>query len=96
MTKSERAPDRGCAGNPMEPRRQPVAVVELMATVGLALSTVVAVTAVSIGIARAADVFGIRAAGEPAPLAFALLMALLLLSMGGLTAVMSGRSKERI
>jgi len=40
--------------------------VELFATLGLALSTLIAVTAVSIGIARA-DGLVVRAAAQPAP-----------------------------
>ena len=63
MTKSERALVQRRALETAESRRRPVALVELIATVALALSTVVAVTAVSIGIARA-DVFGIRADAE--------------------------------
>jgi hypothetical protein len=47
-------------------------MVELIATGALALSTVVAATAVSIGIARA-DAFGMRADSDSAPLAIALL-----------------------
>ncbi|MEA2937379.1 MAG: hypothetical protein QOG83_858 [Alphaproteobacteria bacterium] len=62
--------------------------VELFATVGLALSTLVAVMAVSIGIARA-DVLGVRADADAAPFAIALLVGLLFAAMGGLTAVMA-------
>ena len=40
--------------------------VELFATLGLALSTLIALTAVSIGIARA-DGLIVRAAAQPAP-----------------------------
>ena len=40
--------------------------VELFATLGLALSTLIALTAVSIGIARA-DGLIVRAASQPAP-----------------------------
>jgi hypothetical protein len=40
--------------------------VELFATLGLALSTLIALTAVSIGIARADGLIG-RAASQPAP-----------------------------
>ena len=67
-------------------------MVELITTVLLALSTVVAATAVSIGIARA-DGFGMRADGDSAPLAIALLIGLLLLAMGGLTAIMAAGPK---
>jgi glycerol uptake facilitator-like aquaporin len=94
MTRSERALVQRCALETAESRRRPVALVELIATVALALSTVVAVTAVSIGIARA-DVLGIRTDADPAPLAIALLIGLLLLAMCGLTAVMADRPKGK-
>jgi hypothetical protein len=68
-------------------------MVELIATGALALSTVVAATAVSIGIARA-DAFGMRADGDSAPLAIALLIGLLLSAMGGLTAMMADSPNE--
>jgi glycerol uptake facilitator-like aquaporin len=67
---------------------RPAACVELIATVALALSTLVAVTVVSIGIARA-DVFGTRADTDAAPFAIALFIGLLLAAMGGLTALMA-------
>lgn len=92
MTKSERALVQRCALETTESRRRPVALVELIATVALALSTVVAVTAVSIGIARAA-VLSARADSDPAALAIALLIGLLLLAMGGLTAMTAGSPK---
>ncbi len=87
----ETARDRG-----LGPARdsRPTAPVELIATIALALSTVVAVTAVSIGIARA-EAFGARADAEVAPLAIALLIGLLLTAMGGLTAVMADGRKPR-
>jgi hypothetical protein len=67
--------------------------VELFATVALALSTLVAVTAVSIGIARA-DVLSTRIDADAAPLAIALFMGLLLAAMGGLTAFMAENRKS--
>jgi hypothetical protein len=70
------------------PAGRPVACVELIATVALALSTLIAVTIVSIGIARA-DVFGAAADPDGAPLAIALFIGLLLSAMGGLTALMA-------
>jgi hypothetical protein len=70
------------------PTSRPVASVELIATVALALSTLIAVTIVSIGIARA-DVFGAHADTEGAPFAIALFIGLLLSAMGGLTALMA-------
>ena len=75
-------------------RRRPGAWVELITTAALALSTVVAVTVVSIGIARA-DAFGIRPDGD-SPLAIALLIGLLLSAMGGLTAVMADGSTGKV
>jgi hypothetical protein len=50
---------------------------------------------VSIGIARA-DVFGLRADGEAAPFAIALLIGLLLMAMGGLTAFMASGPKGKM
>jgi len=76
------------------PSDRPVAPVELIATVALAFSTLVAVTAVSIGIARA-DVFGARTDEDGASLAIALFVGLLLTAMGGLTAVMADDGKPR-
>ena len=63
MTRMRGPLSHRCALEAAESRRRPAAMVELIATIALALSTVVAVTAVSIGIARA-DVFGIRADGD--------------------------------
>jgi hypothetical protein len=74
-------------------RGRPVAVVQLIATAALAFSTLVAVTAVSIGIARA-DVLGAHPDSGSAPLAIAVLVALLLSGMGGLTALMSGDRRD--
>jgi len=65
---------------------RPATRVELIAAAALALSTLVAVTAVSIGIARA-DVFGGHADSDAAPFAIALFIGLLLAAMGGLTAL---------
>jgi F0F1-type ATP synthase membrane subunit a len=83
----------GSAGcGPSAAKHRPVASVELITTAALALSTVVAVTAVSIGIARA-DVVGSVAKGASAPFAIAVFIGLLLSGMGGLTALMA--SDER-
>jgi glycerol uptake facilitator-like aquaporin len=73
------------------PRR--IALVELVATAGLALSTAIAVTAVSIGIARA-DVLGTVAKGDSAPFAIALFIGLLFAAMGGLTAIVVANPRE--
>jgi hypothetical protein len=93
MTGIERAEPQRCALQTTKPQPRPVTLVELIATISLALSTVVAATAVSIGIARA-DVFGVRTDGD-APLAIALLVGLLLLVMGGLTAVMAESPRRK-
>jgi hypothetical protein len=69
-------------------RSKSVTLIELIATAALALSTIVALTAVSIGIARA-DAFGSNANPTTAPLAIALFVGLLLSAMGGLTAIMA-------
>ena len=70
------------------PKQRSMAFVELITTAGLALSTAVAITAVSIGIARA-DVLGATTSGDHAPFAIALFIGLLLSAMGGLTALVA-------
>ncbi len=75
-------------------KARPVARVELIAMIALALLTLIAITAVSIGIARA-DVFGTRSDPGTASLAIALFVGLLLAGMGGLTAIMSDDGKQR-
>jgi glycerol uptake facilitator-like aquaporin len=94
MTRIERAAAERCALQAAESQTRRAAPVELITTVLLALSTVVAATVVSIGIARA-DVFGMRAESDVAPFAIALLIGLLLLAMGGLTAVMADDPKGK-
>ena len=69
-----------------------VAVVELVTMAALALSTAVAVTAVSIGMARA-DVIGAVTKGDGAPLAIAVFIGLLFSGMCGLTALMARDSR---
>jgi hypothetical protein len=73
-----------------EPKHRAIAPVELLTTAALALSTAVAVTAVSIGMARA-DVIGSVGNGDSAPLAIAAFIGLLFSGMGGLTALMARR-----
>src|SRR5437879_284564 len=77
---------------PSASKHRSIAYVELITTAALALSTAVAVTAVSIGIARA-EVIGSVANGDGAPFAIAVFIGLLLSGMGGLTAIMA--SEER-
>jgi hypothetical protein len=73
---------------PSAPKRRSIAAVELLTTVALALSTAVAVTAVSIGIARA-DMLGVVTQGDATPFAIALSFVLLLSAMGVLTAIIA-------
>ena len=70
------------------PRQRPIALIELITTAALALSTAVAATAVPIGIARA-DVLAAVSHGDTTPLAIALCFGLLLCAMGALTAVLT-------
>jgi hypothetical protein len=71
------------AHEPEARKHRSIACVELITTAALALSTAVAVTAVSIGIARA-DVIG--AAGTGDGTALALIIGLFVSAMGGLIA----------
>ena len=73
---------------PASGKRRSILFVELITTAALALSTAVAVTAVSIGMARA-DVIGSVTHGDGASLAIAIFMAALFSAMGGLTALMA-------
>ncbi|HEY6603389.1 MAG TPA: hypothetical protein VI009_16440 [Xanthobacteraceae bacterium] len=75
----ERETRQGSAG------QRPIALVELIITAALVLSTAVAVTAVSIGIARA-EVVGAVSQGEGISIA----LGLLLIAVGGLTAMAAG------
>ena len=74
-------------------KRRSIVCVELVTTAALALSTAIAATAVSIGIARA-DVIGAVAKGDGAPFAVAVLIGLLLAAMGGLTGAVAGPRSE--
>lgn len=69
-------------------KHRSILFVELMTTAALALSTAVAVTAVSIGMARA-DVIGAVTHGDGAPLAIAVFMTMLFSGMVGLTVLMA-------
>jgi|EndMetStandDraft_8_1072994.scaffolds.fasta_scaffold718168_2 hypothetical protein len=73
---------------PPAPKGRSISVIELVTTAGLALSTAVAVTAVTIGIARA-DVLSAVTHGDATPLAIALSFVLLLSAMGVLTAIIA-------
>ena len=77
-------------GAPPQPagKHRSILFVELVTTAALALSTAVAVTAVSIGMARA-DVIGSVAHGDGASVVIAIFMATLFSAVGGLTALMA-------
>jgi hypothetical protein len=60
--------------------------IELLATVALAVSLLIAATAVSIGMARA-QALGAVPHSDGTPLAIAVLLGLVFVSMGGLTAI---------
>jgi hypothetical protein len=83
--------DHPIAGKTFLSRR--IVAVELMATAALAVSLVVAVTAVSIGIARA-DTLRTFTDGERGPFAVALFFGLVMAAMGGLTAVMARGAEQ--
>ena len=74
------APSERALGN----ERRSIALAELVTSVGLALSTIVAATVVSVGIARA-NVAGDVVGHEGSVFGVALLLGLLFLAMGGLT-----------
>jgi hypothetical protein len=76
------------------PRQRPTALVELITTVALALSTVVAVTVVSIGIARA-DVVSAGAKSDYLAFAIALSIGLLFAAMSGITAIAAADPRRR-
>jgi hypothetical protein len=75
-------------------KHRSIACVELITTFALALSTAVAATAVSIGIARA-EVIDAAAKTDGTPLAIALFLGLLLAGMGVLTVVAANDRARR-
>ena len=75
------APSGRALGN----EHRTVALAELITIVGLALSTIVAATVVSVGIARA-NVVGNVIDNEGSLFTVALLLGLIFIAMGGLTA----------
>jgi len=74
-----------------EERRSP-AVVELIATAGLALATIVTATVVTAGVARADVVDGVIG-NEGSVFAIALILGLAFIGVGGLT-LPGGRAKK--
>jgi len=72
------------SGRPLGNERRSIALAELLTSIGLALSTIVAATVVSVGLARA-DVAGNVIDNEGGLFAVALLLGLIFICMGGLT-----------
>jgi len=72
------------ADRPLGGESRTVVMTELVASVALALSTLIAATVVSVGIARA-DVASNVIDNESGVIAIALLLGLLFIGMGGLT-----------
>jgi hypothetical protein len=71
---------------PLGTERRSVAFAELVAIIGLALSTIVAATVVSVGIARA-DVASDVVGNEGSLFGVALVLGLIFVAMGGLTMI---------
>ena len=74
-------------------RHRPIAFIELITTAALALSTAVAVTAVSIGIARA-DLVGAVAKTQSASFAIALAIGMLLPALTAVGAFMAPSARS--
>jgi hypothetical protein len=81
-------------GRPLGRERRTAARAELVTTVALALCTLVAATAVSVGIARA-DVAANIIDHESSLFAIALMLGLLFIAMGGLTVLHLPGHKHR-
>ena len=74
--------------------KPPARRVELLAMLALTLAMIIAITAVSIGIARA-NGLAVSTDSLTAPLAIALFIGALLAAMGGLTAIMADKPRKR-
>jgi hypothetical protein len=94
MYKQFAADARDQALDAAEPELKPVALVQLIATVTLALSTLIVATAVSIGLARA-DVAGAVTSPDAAGLAAGGLIGLWLIGMVGLAAARNAAHRRR-
>jgi uncharacterized membrane protein YuzA (DUF378 family) len=82
------------SGRKLGRQRRIAAVAELVATIALALCTIVAATVVTVGMARA-DVVGDVVGHEGSLFAVALVLGLLFIGMGGLTALSLPSEKPR-
>jgi hypothetical protein len=81
------------AGHPLGHERRVVALAELVASVALAVATIVVVTVVSAGIARANVVDGVIG-HEGSVFGISLLLGLLFLGMGGISLLPGNRQKK--
>jgi hypothetical protein len=84
------APNGRALGN----ERRTVVLAELLTIVGLALSTIVAATVVSVGIARA-NVVGNVIDNEGSLFAVALVLGLIFIAIGGLTLTLPGHRPKK-
>jgi len=82
--------------HPLGRERRTVLFAELVATVGLALSTIIAATVLSVGIARASAGNGIMDVvdNEAAVFGIALLLGLLFVTMGGFSILPGGKARD--
>ena len=84
------APNGRALGN----ERRTVALAELMTIIGLALSTIVAATVVSVGIARASVADGVIG-NEGSLFTVALLLGLAFIAMGGVSLMLPGHRQKK-
>ena len=81
------------SGHPLGRERRTAMVAELVATIGLALSTIVAATVLSVGIARA-NVAGGVIENEGSLFGIALLLGLVFIAMGGFSILPGDRRRK--
>ena len=82
------------SGRALGRERRRVALAELVTILGLALSTIVAATVVSVGIARA-NVVGNVIDNEGSLFAVALVLGLIFIAIGGLTLTLPGHRPKK-
>jgi small-conductance mechanosensitive channel len=92
-TNSETAGFTPPAARPLGKERRSVALAELLTTVALALATLVVVTVVSAGIARASVADGVIG-NEGNLFAIALLLGVIFIGFGGLSVFAGNRPKK--
>jgi hypothetical protein len=82
------------SGRALGRERRTIALAELVAIVGLALSTIVAATAVSVGIARASVVDGVIG-HEGSVFTVAFLLGVIFIAIGGLSLTLPGERPKK-